>query len=211
LSTAKNTFVRTARVATYATLQIIDEVLTSERRADSADTRWKGPTMKRFVVLPGGFLFAICLVIQFSLLTQGSTPSNTATIPTPSAEISPGQTLPYGTACMAQQYSFENQYCFFEKGINLRANSRVIKEVSFFTYTSGLTVGTVMLAWGTPIGANYRDRGVVWVYWPDRYAYVLAFPSFNPNSRVGFIAYGEQDTSYGRWRGFMSHTCSKKC
>lgn len=68
--------------------------------------------------------------------------------------------------------------------------------------TQAYTIGDLIHAWGMPTGFAQSGRAVD-VYWGMRYAYLVTC-SFQPESRVDFIALYPYEHVVGKWHGFTA-------
>lgn len=59
-------------------------------------------------------------------------------------------------------------------------------------------VGDLLMAWGTPSGADYEKHGIR-LYWADREAFIVEPGS--PGADVGEVQYGPQDGAHGPYKG----------
>jgi hypothetical protein len=130
------------------------------------------------------------------------------TVPTLEARLLPGQNVPDGLSCTFYEPDFTDRYCQADGQVDVAIRGNLIQHAYIFTYNSGLQVGEVMLAWGSPAWADYYSYGAVEVYWRDRSAYVLDHEPFSPFSRVGFISFGPTQASQP-WRGYQTATVNR--
>jgi hypothetical protein len=156
--------------------------------------------MKRILLL----VYSVSLLVVWIATSivvshaQASAPEKPA-LPLLSSRLMPGNVVPNN--CQIHQIDSEHQYCYLD-GINLSLSRGEIVRTYLGVYSSGLTVGDLILNWGEPSGAAYHWY-TVWLYWPDRYAYILG--QFTPNSRVGMVVYAKTvTTSYGPWQGYRN-------
>jgi hypothetical protein len=156
--------------------------------------------MKRILLLAYTVSFVVMWIAASAVAShaQASAPEKPI-LPLLQSRLMPGQAVPSG--CQVHQIDSEHQYCYVN-GITLALSRGEIIRTYLSAYSSGLTVGDLMLNWGKPSGASYHWY-TVWLYWPDRYAYVLGL--FTPNSRVGMVVYAKSVTaSYGPWQGYRN-------
>lgn len=74
---------------------------------------------------------------------------------------------------------------------------RTVQHVSKWIRESGITLGDLILRWGTPIGTHGS-----FVVWPNRGAFVVTRAGFSPNDAVYFLTYGGDQKSLDAWTGF---------
>jgi hypothetical protein len=97
----------------------------------------------------------------------------------------------YNSSCLGHLQGHDI-YCDYEAGTHKIIRTTVSAEES--------AIGDLILAWGTPTGFDQYDTSIV-VSWGTRSA-LLVTNSFQPNSRVRFIAYDTEPLKRSPWRGF---------
>ncbi len=158
------------------------------------------------------YLLAIIAVIVTALSAVGITVdlALSRAIPSPlwndlPGQYLPGRPLPANSYCDWYMYDSRSLFCtarsadgaqfFFSYDIS----SKVIRRTTVET-TPQLTIGELMLQWGTPIATDQIGQST-YVYWKQRSAYVYG-SDFSPRSRVAFVTYWlDLDTKPG-WKGF---------
>lgn len=158
---------------------------------------------------------AVCMLLGATLLTVGilsvSRTRTILTIKTPPQAYLPGSPLPslsenisctyyhghepMNIKCLAHM-SDQDVYFYSDFGAGSSSIVRTTIDVNEHT------IGALILAWGTPTGFDRHGTAIV-VSWGVRSA-LLVTSSFQPSSRVGFIAYDLEAQKRSPWRGFGS-------
>ncbi len=125
------------------------------------------------------------------------------------SEWLPGNPLPPNTCCCYKHlYEQSELTCRIERirdsivWLDYDQRLRVISRSNI--YDMNITVGDLILAWGTPLG--YLQVGNNhYLFWTGRFAEAID-PSFTPASKVHLVQYNSKadDSDYTAWKGFTN-------
>src|SRR5689334_18724296 len=105
-------------------------------------------------------------VALFVILSRPGQPiHNVPTVPT---SLLPGQKAPPGLVCSFYTPDPARRDCQSSEGVDLEIQDGRIQHSYVFTYSSGLRVGDVLVAWGTPQWADYGGWGSVELAWATK-------------------------------------------
>src|SRR5262249_50966990 len=119
---------------------------------------------------------AIAAAIWLSVIV--SRPGTVTPIPAIASYLLPGHALPKGALCDSGDTGFRHiSYCMaFQEGVGpvrftYDRRIEVIRSASL--PVEGLTIGDLILAWGTPNGYR-RDHGTIEIFWREKSALTSA-------------------------------------
>jgi hypothetical protein len=159
--------------------------------------------LRRFVFTPACTLAVLLPLVVRATLVWPSGPE--PRIPVLEPAMMPDQPAPTGGLCQYQAPEVVCEYRHGNSAVYFTLADPTIQQAYLFTYASGLTIGDLILAWGEPQGIAYLPYQAIYVYWPERSAFILTKTGLSASSRVGFIRYGvHDDDEQQTWRGFQS-------
>ncbi len=149
-------------------------------------------------------LMALCLVVISAIMLTARTALSPLDLELPRV-FQPGHVLPPDVSNFREYYRSLSGVTGYvdpandqrEYIVELDMPGRTIHHVSKWVFDSRLTLGDLILRWGTPTG----QRGS-FVEWDDRSAFVLSDLGFQPSSEVYFISYGSSSEDLEPWTGF---------
>ncbi len=158
--------------------------------------------MKRVLLLPCVVSISVLTLVLFSI--TNTRPAHPATVAPNIPDVAkPSHLIIPEGVCPKYVPDYYGDYCHFAGNIWVSVVGNKISQTDLYFTDYNLSVGDLILEWGTPIAAAYDSDGAHSLYWPDRYVYVLTADRYGPFSKVGFITYGIQPYSFNTsWHGF---------
>ena len=145
-------------------------------------------------------LFPITALLTFAVLAL-SRAGHGAPIPSLDERLLPGASFDWRDA-ICQSYSGTGYYSYTcqttqadGRRVSFSYRSNVIESVSISLWNENVSIGSLMLAWGTPLG-----RCGARFHWAGRDAYVYE-RDLTPDSPVSFVVWGNTRAAPD-WRGF---------
>lgn len=119
------------------------------------------------------------------------------------ADLKPGNPRPQHALCEGwPYYSYLMEYCHIgEVYFFLDSQKGRITQSMYYPETQKLTLGELILNWGTPSGFSKAGM-LVQVYWSDRYVY-LQSQTLSPTTLVSTVGWNNE-VEGKPWRGFVT-------
>ncbi len=166
-------------------------------------------------IMPGRrYLFLRVTIVVFTGMAIGISGlalfAKTAQLPRvvePPSELLPGNPVPASIACDTPfDHRFRCHVSLEGEEIYLNTDNVSQRIVGTSITARKQTLGSLIVAWGTPIGFSRLGVGT-YVYWNTRWVYLVTC-SLEPHSLVEFIAYSPISTGIDEpqrlpWRGFV--------
>jgi hypothetical protein len=158
-------------------------------------------TMKTFQLVALLIFTGVCIFLSTLIGWLMTEPVNPPSVNMP-AELLPGNPLPAHTACIPT-YSYAEQYCWSgDVYFQYDMEAGEITHSSIYLYDQGVTVGELVIAWGSPSGYRRDGADFINVYWADRYVYVIG-KIFGPDNKVVLVAWDASTQLSTPWKGWI--------
>jgi hypothetical protein len=144
-----------------------------------------------------------CFLVMGGIVRAAWIDPISPTIEIPAA-LKPGSPIPGYVTCeeWSAYNSYAIQYCHDgDVYLSYDPDRGIITRASTYVYSQAITLGQLVVAWGTPTGYKHEDR-VLKVFWRDCYAY-LTDSGMSPANRVVVVGWGLHNDS-DPWRGFVT-------